>query len=72
MQSTDFAEIENIISSLNINKASSQRNVSNNALNLFKKSISKPLTDLLNLSFCSDIFLLCLKFQRQYLFLKGL
>ena len=52
IQPTGSEEIANIISSLNINKAS----IPNKILILLKQDISKQLADLLNLSFSSSSF----------------
>ena len=51
IQPTDCEEIANIISSLNINKASGPFSIPNKILILLKHGISKQLTDLFNLAF---------------------
>ena len=51
IQPTDGEEIANIISTLNMNKASGPNSIPYKILNLFKKDISKQLADLFNLSF---------------------
>ena len=51
IQPTDSDEIANIISTLNMNKSSGPNSILYKVLNLFKKDISKQLTDLFNLSF---------------------
>ena len=56
LQPTDKEEIANIISSLNSNKASGPNSIPYRILFLLKSEISKPLTDLFNLSFMTGVF----------------
>ena len=70
IQPTDGAEIANIISSLNINKASGPFSIPNKILILLKQAISKQLPDLFNLFFPLVLFYLYLKLPRQRLPLK--
>ena len=56
IQPTDSEEITNIISSLNINKASGPFSIPNKILIFLKQDISKQLADLFNLSFSSGSF----------------
>ena len=56
IQPTDSEEIANIISSLNINKASRPFSIPNKILILLKQDISIQLADLFNLSFSSGSF----------------
>ena len=56
IQPTDSEEIANIISSLNINKASRPFSIPNKILILLKQDISIQLADLFNLSFFSGSF----------------
>ena len=61
IQRKDSKKITNIISPLNINKASDPIGISNRILILLKHDISKELADFLNLSFCSSFCLFVLK-----------
>ena len=56
IQSTDSEEIANVISSLNITKATGPFCIPNKTLIFHKKDISKQLTNLFNLSFSSGSF----------------
>ena len=56
IQPTYSEEIVNIISCLNIIKASGPFSIPNKILALLKQDISKQLVDLFNLSFSSDSF----------------
>ena len=52
----DIKEIENIISSLQENKASGPNSLRIKILKMFKKQLSVPLTYLINLAFETGIF----------------
>ena len=49
-------DVEDLISSMKTNKASSPNSASTNILKLFKKEFSKPLSDLTNMSFNQGVF----------------
>ena len=55
LQPTDKEEIDNIISSLNSNKASGPNNIPYRILFLLKTEISKQSADLFNLSFTTGV-----------------
>ena len=72
IQPTDSEEIHNIISSLNINKASSPFSISNKILILLKQDISKELAEIFNLSFSYGSFPSILKISKVVpVFKKG-
>ena len=54
-------DIENLISSMKTNKASGPNSIPTKILKLFKKELSKPLRDIINLFFNQGIFLNLLK-----------
>ena len=60
IQPTDSEKIGNIISSLNIHKASGPFSISSKILILLKQNVSKQLPDLFNFSFSSCFFLFML------------
>ena len=49
-------DIEDLISSMKTNKASGPNSISSKILKLFKKEFSKPLSDIINLSFNQGVF----------------
>ena len=61
IQPTDSEKRGNIISSLNINKASGPFSISSKILILLKQNVSKQLPDLFNFSFSSCFLLSILK-----------
>ena len=48
--------IEDLISSMKTNKASGPNSIPTNILKLFKKEFSKPLSDMINMSFNQGVF----------------
>ena len=48
--------IEDLISSMKTNKASGPNSIPTNILKLFKKESSKPLSDMINMSFHQGVF----------------
>ena len=48
--------VENLISSMKTNKASGPNSIPTNILKLFKKEFSKPLSDMINMSFNQGVF----------------
>ena len=48
--------IEDLISSMKTNKASGPNSIPTNILKLFKKEFSKPLNDMINMSFNKGVF----------------
>ena len=72
IQPTDSKEIVNIISSLNINKASGPFSIPNKTLIFLKQDISKQLADLFNHPFPSGFFPSILKTAKVvFVFKKG-
>ena len=63
-QPTDYEEIANIISTLNMNKSGGPSSIPYLTLNLLKNDISKQLADLFNLSFPSGVFPSLLKIAK--------
>ena len=53
---TDTQEVITCISSLNINKSSGPFSIPTRILHLIKNDIAKPLSDIINLSFCTGTF----------------
>ena len=49
-------DIEDLISSMKTNKASGPNSIPTNILKLFKKEFSKPLSDMINMSFNQGVF----------------
>ena len=73
IQPTDSEETANIISSLNVNKASGSFSIPNKILILLKQDISKQLAYLIHLSFSSGSFPSIIKTAKVVpVFKKGL
>ena len=49
-------DVEDLISSIKTNKASCPNSISTNILKKFKKEFSKPLSDMINMSFNKGVF----------------
>ena len=49
-------DIEGLVSSVKTNKASGPNSIPTNILKLFKKEFSKPLSDMINMSFNQGVF----------------
>ena len=49
-------DVEDLISSMKTNKASGPNSIPTNILKLFKKEFSKPLSDMINMSFNQGVF----------------
>ena len=62
----DKEEINNIISSFNVNKGKGPNSIDTHILQLLKEEISGPLSEIFNLSFSTGLHPDILKFRRQF------